>query len=257
MVEYIGDYSTLEIKNSSGFLGTFQGLKIKDGKEFIQAQFRDKFGKQSGYSSTFPADLLGSKFKLVCPENDDLVLTSEQLEDKRREEQTALLIDYINKNQFYSLTTFHPLKMTDKIRSKLTRLLKESQENNFIFRGDGRSPDEIEEGPFQAGFFPDSTDNIVYTTANIERALEYPEDDMSIFGRRYLYFISTRTLFEDPSCVQKADLKVDQIVSKGFPLEDIRAAVEIEAVGYHGNITGIMYNPNYRKSSTTQRSKKI
>lgn len=233
------------IQNKAGALGSFVGEEETDGATYLMVQYPD-------YLARIPKKLLGNKYHLITDSAEIAKAKSPEIIEFERKRK--LLLSYIKANQNYTLDTFYLLK---EQREKLTILLDEAKVNNFIFRGDARHPyakgsldikEEIKEGPFRCGFIydPDKAeyDGAVYTTANIERAMGYPD----VFhmpkawdGRSYLYFINPRKLLDNPTPINESDLANNEIVSKDFPSDDIRCAIEMN----RKSIIEIIDNPNY------------
>lgn len=244
----------LKFRNKVGLLGEFISLEDNDGKEFINAQFPE-------FKSKFPLKLIGDRYHLVNPHQENVVETKRTKYDEA-ERRRILLREYIRGRQQYSVDSFFPLEMSNPIRYHLRTLLTECKTKDFVFMGDARHPYALsnydqycgnKRGPFQIGLKPSEKylDGVVYITPDIEIAIRNPDEnemykDWDMI--RFLYLIDSKGLFLSLPKITEMDLAANQIRTKGIASVDIRAVIVTQNIGYNGKILGIIENKMYRNT---------
>lgn len=264
LAEQLGLTPGSQVLNQKIGLGSFMGIEIVDGVAYVRVQFPD-------FESKLPVKLLGERYQVISPDKAASISPIDPAKSEK-ERRSVLLQAYIQKHQDYTVKSmFEHYQISNQLKKRLSSLLEESKRTGLMFRGDGRHPyakgaydifQGITQSPFQRGFSYDpDTANYggegVYVTADVDRAMFYPQDDVMPLGWDqvvYLYFINPRSVIADPVSVNKNDLRDNQILMKAVPPNDIRAAV-VSKIGLEqsGNVVvqgramQIINNPRYIK----------
>ena len=244
----IGDF----IQDDREILGKIIGIEEIKGDKFLKAKFAE-------HIRYLPLSKVGQELTIIkkgeihIPNGKTTEQFLQEKEFERRKKINQQTLQRYIKSYTFKAEDFGFI-FDDKIKKELEKIIKEALEKDFVFRSDGRHPyaksnydisNELDKGIFKIGLnsMEGKFDGYVYSTADINRALEYPhKEDMpnEWDQQKFIYFIDPKIIYQNIISLDLKDLKNNEIRTLEIPPEFIKYAIQID--GQTNKILKIFHN---------------
>lgn len=211
-------------------IGTFQGIKTKNNREYLVVQFPD-------YDSFIPTEQYGKLCYPISEAEIKELLLSQPLSKSAEAKKIQSAIDYIRDHQTYSIANFKDYTIPPELREQLIKLLAASKRRDFIFTVNPDYPNKKNED---------------WVTVDLGHALSFltPLNVLPIWEwdrnkRRALSFVNPRNPINILQYFDTDNLTAPRINLHNIPdipAENIHASVLLTGLRNSATIMDIIFN---------------